>query len=492
MLETTEENVTSLQLPGSLGPQASLPAAIRDACHLVRKLGERYLWIDRLCIRQNSRGKHRELARMDVVYSHALLTIAAIDGKDANDSLPGVQPASRLPVRRVEYIEDATFISDPPPLQRFLKGSIYETRGWTYQERCFSRRILFFSHQQVYFQCQKHIRSESHPQEKPFWSASNRVNKIRLRGSWKVDVSSFGLIPNDEIPPEHWTAGLPVYQDLVEAYSRRKLTFTTDVVNAFAGFNSIFEECCGGAIVSAMPVSTLSSALMWVAMAGARRRIHEGAPIFSSWCWTGWEGNVRYPTVMRKSSPTTSFSRLENAIIYAFIPPSGGVEEYEDLSKVNKPVTSIQPRDSNHNKVLPPVDLLTFTSPTLSLILFQVQPVRSGNKYVPYCAFTLEGQKDLCGILFGISSVDICITEYKSMELVLVSHDFDPSSRAQLRASYGLSCPADLGQGRKGIGHTLDILLIRKCGEYYERVAVGKMCSESWGVQALKKNITLA
>jgi hypothetical protein len=489
MLETTEENFKSLQMPGSLGPRASLPAAVRDACLVVQKLGERYLWIDRLCIIQNSKGKHKDVSQMDVVYSHALLTIAAIDGKDANDPLPGVQPTSRLPIRRIESIQDATFISDPPPLQRFLTGSIYETRGWTYQERCFSRRTLFFSHQQVYFQCQKYVRSESHPQEKAFWSASNRINKIRLRGSWNINLSSFSLTSHDKIPIEHWTEGLPVYQDLVEAYSRRKLTFTTDVVNAFAGFSSIFEECCGGTVVSAMPVSTLSSALMWVAMPGTRRRKHKGTAVFPSWCWTGWEGSVKYPAIMRKSSPATSFSRLENATIYTIGPPHRGVEEYADLSKSNKPITRIQELDFAHKKTLPPVDLLAFSTPTMSINHFHLQPSRPSNKNMTYCPFTLAGKTEPCGIFLGIPSLDPTTAP---LELLLISHDFDSSRRAQLRASYGLFCPTTPSQGREGMKHTLEILLVQNCGAYYERIAVGKMNSECWDVGAVKKDIILA
>jgi hypothetical protein len=479
----------SLQNSGSLGPQSSLPAAVRDACFVVRKLGERYLWIDRLCIIQNSKGKHKHVSQMDVVYSHALLTIAAIDGKDANDPLPGVQPTSRLPIRRIESIKDATFISDPPPLQRFLTGSIYETRGWTYQERCFSRRTLFFSHQQVYFQCQKYVRSESHPQEKAFWSASNRINKIRLRGSWNIDLSSFSLMSNEKIPVEHWAEGLPVYQDLVEAYSLRKLTFTTDVVNAFAGFSSIFEECCGGTVVSAMPVSILSSALLWVAMPGTRRRTHKGTPVFSSWCWAGWEGSVRYPAIMRKSSLVTSFSRLENAIIYTTNALCRGIEEYADLSKVNKLITRIQQFDGTHRNVFPPVHLLAFTAPTMSINQFHLQTSRPCNKKMAFCPFALQGKTEPCGILFGIPSLDATTAP---LSLILISHDFDPSSRAQLRASYGLSCPTTPNQGREGIRHTLHVLLVQNRGVYYERVAVGKMGSESWDIQAAKKDMILA
>jgi hypothetical protein len=495
MLSTVEANFTDLKKRGSLGPGTSLPIVIQDAIELVRKLGEQYLWVDQLCIKQDSRGKHQELARMDIIYSHALLTVAAVDAKDANNSLPGVRPRSRVPVQRVESVQDMLLISEPPPLQRFLRSCVYESRGWTFQERVFSKRILFVSEQQMYFQCQNSIRSESHPHEQPPWSIRERINKIRLRGSWKIDILNFNS-SQGEIPQQYWLDGLPVYQDLVEAYSSRKLSFAADAVNAFAGFNSVFEECCGGPLVSAMPTAALSSALLWIGSKGIQRRKADGANLFSSWSWVGWEGSVKYPNLMRlgssKSSPTL-YSRLENVRVYTK-DLSGAVQPFQDASTTNSDLIVVEQR-LNHHEFIPLVDLLTFTAPTLDFDDFELLEAKSKPIGITSCTLISRREETVCGAIFGVSDVDFISSHSGSLELVLLSHDFSSTSRAQLRASYGASNPPKLSGKSNATLHTLNLLLVRNQGEYYERIAVGKMYSECWSSfrqTAHQKEIILA
>lgn len=56
-------NLDQLQRPGALGGPAklvSLPKTIRHAMHLTRRLGERYLWVDSLCIVQDDEESQNE------------------------------------------------------------------------------------------------------------------------------------------------------------------------------------------------------------------------------------------------------------------------------------------------------------------------------------------------------------------------------------------------------------------------------------------------
>jgi hypothetical protein len=54
---------------------------------LVRDVGERYLWVDALCIVQdNDESKMRDIHNMGVIYANATFTIVAADG-DASDGL---------------------------------------------------------------------------------------------------------------------------------------------------------------------------------------------------------------------------------------------------------------------------------------------------------------------------------------------------------------------------------------------------------------------
>lgn len=74
-LET--QSLGSLEAPGGLR-NLRLPPVISDAISLSRDLGERYLWVDRLCIVQDdAQSKHHQICAMDKVYSLATFTIIA-------------------------------------------------------------------------------------------------------------------------------------------------------------------------------------------------------------------------------------------------------------------------------------------------------------------------------------------------------------------------------------------------------------------------------
>lgn len=65
-----------------------LPRVIQDAIDLVRGLGIRYLWVDSLCIVQDSARSWNLNARvMDLIYGNAILTICAADGDDSSTGL---------------------------------------------------------------------------------------------------------------------------------------------------------------------------------------------------------------------------------------------------------------------------------------------------------------------------------------------------------------------------------------------------------------------
>lgn len=65
-----------------------LPRVIQDAIDLVRRLGLQYIWIDALCIVQDSsRSWKLNAYNMDLIYGNATLTICAADGKDASVGL---------------------------------------------------------------------------------------------------------------------------------------------------------------------------------------------------------------------------------------------------------------------------------------------------------------------------------------------------------------------------------------------------------------------
>jgi Heterokaryon incompatibility protein (HET) len=74
-----------------------LPKTVQHAIELVKALGERFLWIDALCLIQNDTvAMWRGIEAMDLIYEKAALCIIAASGDNANAGLPGVRKSTRL------------------------------------------------------------------------------------------------------------------------------------------------------------------------------------------------------------------------------------------------------------------------------------------------------------------------------------------------------------------------------------------------------------
>jgi hypothetical protein len=94
----TEQNKAAFQdaLPGTC-----LPQTFKDALTAVGMLGFRYIWIDSLCIIQDSRDDWlKESSQMGKIYEYSTLTITATSSKDDNEGLFfNRDPRDTFPVR---------------------------------------------------------------------------------------------------------------------------------------------------------------------------------------------------------------------------------------------------------------------------------------------------------------------------------------------------------------------------------------------------------
>ncbi|KAK0750884.1 heterokaryon incompatibility protein-domain-containing protein [Schizothecium vesticola] len=114
-----------------------LPRAFQDAIEIVHAFQVRYLWIDSLCIIQDSTADwEKECGRMAEVYSNSFLTIAATRAANPDESCFGTRPGPTV---------DSSAATTPSfPLL---------CRGWAYQERILAPRVLHFGPDQVIWEC---------------------------------------------------------------------------------------------------------------------------------------------------------------------------------------------------------------------------------------------------------------------------------------------------------------------------------------------------
>jgi hypothetical protein len=128
---TTSGNVERLGTKGGIKDVLDkIPLALKDAITLVRNLGERYLWVDSLCIVQDSQDSWKLNANiMDKAYGHAYLTVCAADDPDATAGLVGLDPARRRFTQHIEEYASGVNLMVSHLSESYIQRSRWNTRA---------------------------------------------------------------------------------------------------------------------------------------------------------------------------------------------------------------------------------------------------------------------------------------------------------------------------------------------------------------------------
>ena len=276
-----------------------IPATIRDAITLVHAIGERYLWVDSLCIVQNNLKMQRaEITRMGSIYSRALFTIIAAAGDHANSGLPGVERGSREQVQKILKLADCELLTVIDTTPQAINDTIWAERGWTFQERVLSKRVLVFSGGQAYWNC----RVASHSEERAF----EEVRDIEWYSPSFSEQAGAECLSWEPLQRLEYCS---IYHQLLYGYRQRHLTHQTDILNAFNGISEILGALQDDTSHWGLPESIFSYALTW-SYIGPSSRNHIEVPIFDangskqmipipSWSWAAWSGEdpTRLPSL---------------------------------------------------------------------------------------------------------------------------------------------------------------------------------------------------
>ncbi|KAK1081767.1 hypothetical protein LTR33_004416 [Friedmanniomyces endolithicus] len=311
VLKLTSDNIHEIsEEEGLKDSLALLPRTILDAMQVTKAAGERYLWVDSLCILQdNSEESSEQIANMDRVYGSALFTIVAADGEHADVGLCGVrnevfvdagdEGTPRHIVQPTASLKnDLTVIA---PFERSRATPIsrrnWESRAWTFQERHLSRRMLFFGNNEMVWHCRGMVAREDMPVEQSGYEHPT-LDWLALKPQHLgVGVDEYwrdGSFETNRHGRTHLvrSATFAEYARLVGQYSQRTMTHGSDAVNAFAGLLRIFSLAFESECVYGLPSVLLDVALLWRSVEPLQKRnVGLGFP---SWSWAGWEGKVAY------------------------------------------------------------------------------------------------------------------------------------------------------------------------------------------------------
>ncbi|KAK4171920.1 heterokaryon incompatibility protein-domain-containing protein [Triangularia setosa] len=174
-----------------------LTKTFQDAITVTRALGIKYIWIDSLCIVQWSGEKAQgdfktEGQLMHLVYRNSFLNIAAAHAEDGTQGLfkffdkDTRDGALHKPVKIEEggEVNGEWYVLPRDYWWRELLDKILYTRGWVFQERMLTPRIVHFSTDQVLWDCATLSATESLPHGLPLQidtiSATERHWRERL------------------------------------------------------------------------------------------------------------------------------------------------------------------------------------------------------------------------------------------------------------------------------------------------------------------------
>ena len=265
-------------------PPDVLSNVFTDAIRIARRLGLRYIWIDAFCIVQDSKEDwSQEALRMSLIYSNAIVNIAATASKDGSGTL---LPA-RNPSMPVACIIDASWKGLPSGNYRFdddmrwarrIEHLPLNERAWVLQERLLAPRTLHLAQDQMWWECSRSRFCET----SPFQSLPRRV-------PYQEDpVSKFIALASEapKFDAEAWDW-------IVSKYSTCKLTKSDDKLIAFGGIAeavSAFSGWPADDYVAGLWKPALRHHLLWFRNdPPASRSLHYRAP---SWSWASIDGNV--------------------------------------------------------------------------------------------------------------------------------------------------------------------------------------------------------
>ena len=219
-----------------------LPKVFQDAIQVSLELGISYIWIDSLCIIQDSKEDwEHEAKRMGGVYSNGEFNIAATGYEDGASGLFGERKA--LPLVHTPLYVDFVLVDEKRETEAAHAG-IYvradedefrhkvtfgplNDRAWVAQERTLSPAIIHYTPEKIYWECNQSIASEAFLNGAYAWRETTGSGRDRIRSlsrqSERQQIYSF-------------------WRTFINRYAGMEMTFNRDRFPAVAGIARLLGE----------------------------------------------------------------------------------------------------------------------------------------------------------------------------------------------------------------------------------------------------------
>lgn len=290
-------------------PYLSLPKNFRDAIQITRRLDIRYLWIDSLCIIQDSTADwNEEASKMGAIYARSVLTIAAGCGGDAESGcfvqnyppfrtyvprqIPNMQQDGRLSTLLVTVRK--RIITSRGILQTPLT-----TRGWTLQEHIMAPRLLHYTDHGLFWECRQDCYSEQGKVD--LMSLLSLEGADLHRQTTPSTATLLGIRSSN--PDGQWVGVLYWYSRILADYSKRRLTYRSDKLPAVSAIARAVHWQIQSQYLAGIFAWDISFGLSFQRLSSPRDKtpLRPAHPLVPSWTWAAHDFEAQWPVPFRSS-----------------------------------------------------------------------------------------------------------------------------------------------------------------------------------------------
>lgn len=314
-----------------------LPPTFKHAIKVTRRLIASYIWIDSLCIIQDDlEDWEKESANMHAIYANSFLTIAASHAKDSREGCFSMTESlatdgyTSIPYSNGENtgimvrasrslghnaFQDRPFRNLGGRVDYLEQPLLY--RGWVFQERLLSPRVVHFTKSELIWECDTAVRCQCK-------MIGDDVGNANIKASLSRSLLNEA---DSETPIYLWLR-------IVEEFSIRRLTYDTDRLPAMSGLAKRFSRgpLGLGSYLAGLWTEELALSLIWRPATSKEDGRPAGTPyIAPTWSWASINGPVFFSCsddlrIGDEDRSQTSFVIIEEAkCTPATLDPTGKV-----------------------------------------------------------------------------------------------------------------------------------------------------------------------
>lgn len=292
---------------------SEMPKTFQEAIMIVRGLGQRYLWIDSMCIIQPTSDDNsdweKEGGRMGDIYRNSTLTIAASGANDNTEGCLFGKSASQFDVHPVPLFQQSIHrnwdefskmmgrdpewfpVMHPKPASwlHHVQNSPLNSRAWVLQERILSPRILHCTMQGFFWECSELRASEYEPLGSSF--------DYFYRDHGLLNIRKLLTCEKEQILGSCW-------RKIVERYCQLGLSVSSDRLPALAGLARVIQGHTNDQYIAGHWKSSLLSSLLWFRLASPAEDEEQKRQKAPSWSWASISGEVKFTSLETDDYPS--------------------------------------------------------------------------------------------------------------------------------------------------------------------------------------------